>query len=304
MNRLIYAYLVANKEDERKALIQAESIRTFAGNLSDAPIWVFLPNAVEKFSNQSRERFNSLEVDLYPFEIDPQAARFPFAGKVVASAAAETLAGSKTSILVWMDCGSMVINEPGELLLDGDKNLGCRPVDHLLIGPAYDKPLDPFWESIYTDCGVQQEALFPMTTSTDQIKMFPYINAGMLVVRPEKETLRLWRDTFLKIYLETRYQDFYQTDRLYKIFIHQAVLAGCILVNLHRGEILELSHLVNYPLHMHTQYPIDRKPQSLNELVSFRYERFFTNPNWQDAIQVKEPLKGWLAERVNGPNKG
>lgn len=299
MKRLTYAYLVSNKEDERKALIQAESIRTFTGSLSDNPIWVFIPKDVEKLSKQRRERFNSLKVDLYPFEIDPQTAKFPFAGKVVASAAAETLAGSKTSILVWMDCGSMVINEPGELLLERDKKLGCRPVDHLLIGPAYDKPLDTFWESIYKDCGVPQEALFPMTTSTDQIKMFPYINAGMLVVRPEKEILRLWRDTFLKIYLEPKYQDFYQTDRLYRIFIHQAVLAGCILGNLHQEEILELPHLVNYPLHMHTQYPIDRRPQSLNELVSFRYERFFTNPNWQDVILVKEPLKGWLEERVN-----
>ena len=304
MNRLIYAYLLTDKEDERKALIQAESIRTFAGSLSDAPIWVFLPNTVEKLSNQSRECFNSLEVDLQPFESDPQTASFPFAGKVIASAAAETLAGRQTPILVWMDCGSMVIDEPAELLLDGGKKLGCRPVDHLLIGPPYDKPLDPFWELIYADCGVNHGALFPMITSTDQVKMFPYINAGMLVLRPENEILRQWRDTFLGLYRESRYQDFYQANRLYQIFIHQAVLAGCILANIQQGEILELSHLVNYPLHMHTQYPIDRRPQSLNELVSFRYEEFFTNPNWQEEIQVKEPLQSWLAERVNRPTNG
>jgi hypothetical protein len=304
MNRLIYAYLVADKGDEHKALIQAESIRTFAGKLAAAPIWVFLPNTVDHLSDHSRQRLNTLEVDLHTFEIDPQTAKFPFAGKVITSAAAETQAQGKTSLLVWMDCGSMVIREPRELLLDQDKVLGCRPVDHLLIGPPYDKPLDPFWEKIYADCGVDQDALFPMTTSTDQIEMYPYINAGMLVVRPEREILRTWRDTFLEIYLQPRYQDFYQGNRLYQIFIHQAVLAGSVLANLPQGEIIEFSHLVNYPLHMHTQYPADRRPQSLNELVSFRYEEFFADPNWQELIRVVEPLKSWLAERVKRFDNG
>jgi hypothetical protein len=191
----------------------------------------------------------------------------------------------------------MVINEPRGMLLEAEEKLGCRPVDHLLIGPAFDKPLDPFWQSIFADCGVRQEALFPMTTSTDQIEMYPYINAGMLVVRPENKLLRSWRDTFLGMYLEPRYQDFYRSNRLYRIFIHQAVLAGCILSTFKQADIVELPYLVNYPLHMHTQYPIDRRPRFINELVSFRYEDFFTDPNWQEVIQVKEPQKSWLKEK-------
>ena len=297
MNRLIFSTLLEDKGDASRTLLLAESIRAFAGDLSSASIWVFFPKSVEQLSNQSRAQFDALEVDLHPFQVDSQAASFPFAKKVVASAAAETLAAGKTALLVWMDPGSLVINEPQELLLGAEEKLGCRPVDHLLIGPAFDKPLDPFWQSIFADCGVRQEALFPMTTSTDQIEMFPYLNAGMLVVRPENKLLRSWRDTFLGMYLEPRYQDFYQSNRLYRIFIHQAVLAGCILSTFKQADILELPYLVNYPLHMHTQYPIDRRPRFINELVSFRYEDFFTDPNWQAVIQVKEPQKSWLEER-------
>ena len=297
MNRLIFSTLLEDKGDVSRALLLAESIRAYAGDLSPAPIWVFLSKSVEQLSNQSRAQFDALEVDLHPFQVDSQAASFPFAKKVVASAAAETLAAGKTALLVWMDPGSMVINEPRGLLLEAEEKLGCRPVDHLLIGPAFDKPLDPFWQSIFADCGVRQEALFPMTTSTDQVEMYPYINAGMLVVRPENKLLRSWQDTFLGMYLEPRYQDFYRSNRLYRIFIHQAVLAGCILSTFKQADIVELPYLVNYPLHMHTQYPIDRRPRFINELVSFRYEDFFTDPNWQEVIQVKEPQKSWLKER-------
>lgn len=297
MNRLIFSTLLEDKGDVSRALLLAESIRAFAGDLSPAPIWVFLSKSVEQLSNQSRAQFDTLEVDLHPFQVDSQAASFPFAKKVVASAAAETLAAGKTALLVWMDPGSIVINEPRGMLLEAEEKLGCRPVDHLLIGPAFDKPLDPFWQSIFADCGVRQEALFPMTTSTDQVEMYPYINAGMLVVRPENKLLRSWRDTFLGMYLEPRYQDFYRSNRLYRIFIHQAILAGCILSTFKQADIVELPYLVNYPLHMHTQYPIDRRPRFINELVSFRYEDFFTDPNWQEVIQVKEPQKSWLKER-------
>jgi hypothetical protein len=297
MNRLIFSTLLEDKGDENRTLLLAESIRAFAGDLSSASIWIFLSKSVEQLSNQSRAQFDALEVDLHPFQVDSQVASFPFAKKVVASAAAETLAAGATALLVWMDPGSMVINEPQGLLLEAEEKLGCRPVDHLLIGPAFDKPLDPFWQSIFADCGVRQEALFPMTTSTDQIEMFPYINAGMLVVRPENKLLRLWRDTFLGIYFQPRYQDFYRSNRLYRIFIHQAVLAGCILSTCRQADILELPYLVNYPLHMHNQYPSSLRPEYINDLVTCRYESFFSDPDWQQAIQVAEPLKSWLEER-------
>ena len=297
MNRLIFSTLLGDKGDESRTLLLAESIRAFAGDLSQAPVWVFSPTPVKKLSNQSRAQFSALQVDLHPFDLDSRIASFPFAKKVVASAAAETLAAGKTALLVWMDPGSMVINEPEALLLKAEVKLGCRPVDHLLIGPAFDKPLDPFWQSIFADCGVKQEALFPMTTSTDQIKMYPYLNAGMLVVRPENKLLRSWRDTFLGMYLEPRYQDFYQSNRLYQIFIHQAVLAGCILSTFRKEDIVELPYLINYPLHMHNEYPLSLRPEFLNDLVTCRYEDFFRHPDWQQSIQVKEPLKSWLEQK-------
>jgi len=297
MNQMIFACFVAGHKDLPKALILAESIRTFAGDFSIAPIWLMVPQGSKQLSKKVRARIDALEIKLHPFEIDAQAAGFPFAGKVVASAAAESLAFEQASQLVWMDTLSMVINSPDELLLNQGALLGCRPVDHILIGSPYEKPLDPFWDLIYLSCGVTDDDIFPMITSADQVRIRPYINAGMLVVRPEHKLLQLWRDTFLDIYQDSRFLDFYEENHLFKIFIHQAVLSAIVIASINQTEIKQLPYLVNYPLHLHTQYPADRRPKSINELISCRYERFFSKPNWRDMIPVEPPLKDWLAER-------
>jgi hypothetical protein len=295
MNEMVFACLAADNKDLLMAQLLGESIRTFAGDFSESPIWVLVPKTSNDLTTHFAPKF---DISIFPFEIDVQPFDFPFAAKVVASAAAEVRAINRASQLVWMDTGSMVINPPHELLLKEDVKLGCRPVDHLLIGSPFEAPIDDFWADVYLSCGVDLEHIFPMRTSADQIKIRPYINAGMLVVRPEHQLLRFWRDKFLEIYPDRRFLAYYRQDYLYQIFIHQAVLAGCILSHLQQDEIVELPHQVNYPLHMHTQFPANLRPQSINELVSIRYEDFFSHPAWQDQIQVDGPLKEWLEDRI------
>jgi hypothetical protein len=71
-----------------------------------------------------------------------------------------------------------------------------------------------------------------------------------------------------------------------------------ILSALAQREMEELPHIVNYPLHMHGQYPASRRPQALNDLVSFRYEDFFSDPDWEQMIPAREPLKSWLDKHL------
>lgn len=297
MHKMIFACFAAGKKDASRALLLAESIRTFAGEYSTLPFLMMLLQDNNSLTETQLALIEHLNVELHTFEIDPDAGGFPFAGKVAASAAAEILSGERASQLVWMDSGTLVINPVYQLLHPRGIRLGYRPVDHLLIGSPYDEPIDSFWDFIYVSCGVSGRDIYPMVTSTEQVKMRPYINAGMLVVRPEDKLLQRWRDTFLEIYQDRRVQKFYEGDHLYRIFIHQAVLAGCVIAGYRQEETLELPHEINYPLHMHTQYPSPLKPATLNQLVSFRYERFFSKPGWLDSIQVDPPLKDWLKQR-------
>jgi hypothetical protein len=297
MHKMIYGCFAPGRKEASRALLLAESIRTFAGEYSSLPFLMMLSQGHDHLTKSQHALIESLDVKLTSFEIDPTAASFPFAGKVAASAAAEAISFQRASQLVWMDDGTLVVNPVDQLLLAHESRFGYRPVDHLLIGSPYDKPIDSFWDFIYQSCGVSEGDIYPMISSTDQIKMRPYINTGMLVVRPEDQLLQRWRDTFLEVYQDHRLLKLYEKNQLYTIFIHQAVLAGCVISGYQQKETLELPHEINYPLHMHAEYPPEMKPSTLNQLVSFRYESYFSKPGWLDLIEVDPPLKDWLEQR-------
>jgi len=80
--------------------------------------------------------------------------------------------------------------------------------------------------------------------------------------------------------------------------MHQAVLTGTVLAMLEQKEIIELSNLVTYPIHMHSYYPEDRRVGFMNDLVSCRYDVLFNDNDWQNSIPVKEPLKSWLNDQL------
>lgn len=292
MENLIFAFLAMPDRSKSEALRLARSIRKFAGKYAGSPIWMLVPAAGKQTT------FPVPDVQLLPFDIDPEALKFPLATKVYAAAAAE--AQEQNGYLVWMDTDSLVLNAPEALNLETGKNLGYKPVDHTLIGSPYDQPIDPFWECIYRRCDVPEDRLFPMTAVVDENKIRPYFNAGMLVVRPTIGLLRAWRDNFDRLYRAACFQPFYKQDIRYAIFVHQAILTGTILSRMTQDEMQMLPPLVNYPLHMHAQYPAERRPQSLNEIITCRYDTLFKEDKaWRTRIPpADEPLKSWLDRQV------
>ncbi len=296
MDDFIFACLASPGEGAREALLLAKSIRTFAGGLADNPIWVLFPETEDKLAPQIETGFRSLNVRLIPFALSEETGAFPFAAKTFAAARAEALAEDKSEFLVWMDRDSIVLQEPGTLRLPRGKVLGYRPVDHTLIGSPYDSPVDRFWELVYRLCDVPADKIFPMTASVDQKRIRPYFNAGMLVVRPERKLLRAWGENFAMFYLAPPFEPFYEQDILYRIFIHQAILTGTILSRSDRGELHQLPPLINYPLHMHSSYPAERRPARMNDLITCRCD-FFFNPSWEADVAIDEPLKSWLNDQ-------
>ena len=66
---------------------------------------------------------------------------------------------------------------------------------------------------------------FPLiTTAIDQIKLHLYINAGVLVVRPEKGNFTNWAENLKETYALPEFKSFYQKNSAYEIFMHQAAL--------------------------------------------------------------------------------
>ena len=111
-----------------------------------------------------------------------------------------------------------------------------------------------------------------MKTHVDSNIIRPYFNAGCLIVKPEKAILQTWWHFFKNIHQKPEFKDFYQHDQLYRIFIHQAVLTGTILLKLEIQEIEELPFSYNYPLHLYFDSLPEFRPPHMNDLITVRYE--------------------------------
>jgi len=286
------------KSSEANALLLMESMRQFAGALSQARIWCFLPQYGKQLSTTTRDRLLELNVELIPFDMDSQVLRFPFTAESMATALAESMACDQAELLAWIDSNTIVLQEPKDFLLQDDKSLGFRPVHHTLVGSRYDEPLDPFWTLVYRRCDVPPDRIFPMTAHVDGERIRPYFNAGLLVVRPEKNLLRTWRDTFFGLYQAPDFKEFYQQDERYVIFVHQAVLTGVLLSTLTPDEMQKLPPSYNYPLHLYDEDVTDCRPSRLEELVTCRHEGLGDVLGAIDRIPTGEPLKQWIADRT------
>lgn len=296
---LVFASTVfARRGSETNALLLAESIRAFAGSLNLAPIWFFTPEHGERLSEAASERLHALDVTLIPFDVDPEVGRFPFTSEAIAAALAESRACGRADLLAWLNSNTIVLQEPGDLVINEGKSLGYRPVHHINIGPRYDEPLDPFWTEIYDLCEVPEDRVFPMRTHVDGLTIRPYFNAGFHVTRPEGKLLSVWRDAYLGVYQEPVLKEFYRLDGRYRVFVHQAVFSGVILSTLARNEIQELPLSYNYPLHLHGEDVTENRPSGMEELVAVRHEGFYEDPGWFEEMPAEEPLKGWIAEHL------
>ena len=297
--KIIFASIVfPGRISEINAILLVESIRAFSGSLCHFPVWLLTPKDGTDLSTTFRDKLHALDVTLVPFDIDRNVAEFPFTNHARGAALAELKASNRTDLLAWLSPNTIVLREPGDFILQEGKCLGYRPVHHTLIGSLYDQPLNPFWRSIYQFCQVPDDRVFPMSTHVDNETLRPYFNAGCLITRPKKHLLRNWCDAFLKIYREPPFPELYLQDKRYEIFLHQALLSGVILSTLETDEIIELPTTYNYPLHLFEEDVTDKRPSSLDELVTIRHEGFYEDPEWFKKMPATESLKKWIAERL------
>lgn len=287
-----------SKHSMTNALLLAESIRDFAGKLSESQIWFYKISNGGELPVNVEDRLQALGVELIQFMVDREAGKFFFVPEVVAATEAEERALGKIDLLVWLGSNTIVLREPSALLLPRGKSFGYRPVHHALVGSRIDAPLDSFWSFVYNRCGVTGDHVFSMKTHVEDAMIRPYLNAGLVVTRPEEQLIRKWRDSFLSLYREPELERLYKIDGRYRIFIHQAVLSAIVMVSFPRGELLELPPTYNYPLHLYNDDVSEHRPHTIEELVILRHEGFYDDPDWAEKMPAKEPLKRWLSEKL------
>ena len=184
-------------------------------------------------------------------------------------------------------------------MLGSGVSFGYRPVTHKRIGSLYSEPPDEFWSRIYQKLSVPEDSIFPMSTVADKKIIRPYFNAGLLVVRPERGILRKWRQSFTTLYEDPALVEMCHQDEDKKIFIHQVALAGAMLSLLKREEMVEFSHLFNYPLFFDELFPSEEKFDSLDGVITLRYDVLFRKPppDWSQKLKGPSEIISWLKER-------
>jgi hypothetical protein len=301
MKNLIFSLLLGSGESENEALSLARSIRTFGGEFCFNPIWMLSLKTEEELLQATRQELFSLGVRLITFDMNGAGSDFPFATYVTAAGIAEGLAQGETSYLVFMGVDTLILKPPNEFLLPPGKILGGCPVHLKLLGSGFNDPIDDLWQLIYHSCRVNLESIYPMQTIVDEQLVRAYFNAGLLVVRPERGILRAWQSDFEALYHLPEFERFYQQHELYKIFMHQMILAATILSLLKLEEFQQFPRELNYPLHLHSRIASSRRPVNLSQLTTCRYEdyaEFFGNPDMNGLIQIDKPLKEWLQAQI------
>jgi len=282
---------------ERQALILLRSLRLFGGTMAEMPVWIFIPEG-RQLNPEAKQALSELRVRFLSFPIDDSFAKFPFAMKTVAAAAAEKQTEEEDCILAWHDRTGFIRQAPTAFLLPENKSFGFRPTDIANIGAPFGKPIPPFWETICAHFEIQPAMLPPIITAIDQQKLHLYVNAGLLVVRPKKRILRTWAAYLKQTYHLPKFTSFYHQKQAYAIFLHQAALTAAVVNSTLQDERAILPAQYLFSVDNFFDYPSKSRPESLDDIVTGRFHDFFALDNWEKLITASGELIDWFKAQL------
>ncbi|HUU46115.1 MAG TPA: hypothetical protein VM118_10325 [Acidobacteriota bacterium] len=298
---LIFATFVASPAQLDNALILAESVRSFAGQYRESPVWVYMPHDAPPPDVEKDARLKALKIEIKHGEAPEEARWFYYADKVFAAADAERLAEGHCAVLVWMDDDTIILREPTAFVLDTAHSFGYVPVMHNRSGTLYGEPSIPFWKRVFEKLAIDDDKLFAMTTIADRQVIRAYFHVGLMVVRPEAGVFRLWAKSFRMLYEDLVLAEMCRADAVWRIFIHQAALVS-VLNLLGKEQMIELPGTYNYPLFFEKVYDSDITFGSIENVVTLRHEAFAEarKPGWSRELKGPAQVIAWLKEHLGG----
>ena len=274
---------------ERLARTAIESLRTFGGPLRDSEIWAF-----ELDPERVSHALPGIErIHRFPLAVEDSCPPYPLAEKVYACARAEEMAGPEVRSLVWLSLDCLVINPPLLFDLGAEVDVAFRPVHHRNVGSLAREPLDDFWWGVYQALEVE-EMPHTIESFADRQTLRPYFNTHCFSLNPAAGLGRAWWEHFKARVSDEAFQAGPCRDEPHQIFLHQAVLSALVAKEVPWERVRLLPPEYNYPLNLLSEMPPDRRASTLNSLVNAVYEDSFP---W-GAIEVQEPLRSWLLERL------
>lgn len=292
IEKVVFVSLVKNLENNALALVLAESIRSFAGRMSNAPIWLFTPRPQD-----APKAMKELDVSIVSLVESDEIPPYLFGPMVYSCAKAEEMARGRFDSLVWIDASCLVVAPPELYDLGEDADAAVRPVHIRNVGsPAAENP-DGYWQGIFDAVGVE-DVTSTVTSFVDARLLRSYFNTHSFAVNPDKGLMNRWLELFKGLVADKKFQEAYCQDELHRIFLFQALLSTLLASTVRPERLRVLPSDYNYPYNLHQQVPAERRAKALNDLVCLTYEGRSLHPEKADDIEIREPLKTWLADRV------
>ena len=202
--------------------------------------------------------------------------------------------------VLWLDEDTVFLQQPAEFDLPEGVCLGYRPAMHRNIAPLWNTTLDAFWQRVYNLLSVPGEAAWPMVTPADEQTIYPWINAGCLVVRPERGLLRKWAEYWTVLCRDPELKRMCETDSKRRIFLHQAALTCAVINHLQPEERRQLSPRINYPIFFREMFGGKHEFDDLSDVVTFRHESYFRNPapDWEKRLKGPADRIDWIRDHI------
>lgn len=271
--------------------LMVDSLRSFGGEQSESPFWVFSadPEAVSQLESGPTR--------VLPLLTDRAVSAYLFGWKVAACANAEQLAPAGTNSLAWVDATCLFTQPPTELILDVEYDAAFRPVHIQNVGSNASQPLDPFWRGIYRAVGIEDIST-SITSFVDGQVLRTYFNSHSFSINPALGLMNRWFQVFQGLVKDSDFQSAACNDEIHQVFLFQAVLSALVATTINPPRVRILPPSYNYPFNLQDRIPSERKLSALNDAVSFTYEEFNIHPAVVRGIEVLEPLRSWLEARV------
>lgn len=289
----IFLTMIRSPQERSCAHMLIDSIRSFGGELSRCPVWVFDLTA----QNASAKNLKDLDAEVLSLSVPEDVRHYIFADKVYACARAEEMAVSDVQSLIWIDPACLVINPPELYNLGSSCDAAVRPVHIQNVGLHPEEPLNGFWRGICDVVGVD-DIRSTVETFVDEQRIRSYFNSHAFAMRPSRGLLRRWFACFETLVCDEGYQKAACHDERHQIFLHQAVWSALLVAELGVERIRELPPDYNYPYNLHQSVPPGKRAAALNDLVSVAYERRPLDPGKVDDIDMHEPLRSWLSAHI------
>ncbi|MDQ7798378.1 MAG: hypothetical protein RDU76_05475 [Candidatus Edwardsbacteria bacterium] len=301
MENIVFATFAQDESELEQALVLARSLRTYGGDMKEAPFWLYLPAESSELPGRIGPRSSPLNIEVRT-SATPEAARdYYYSGKTFAAGTAEGAAAGNFKILAWLDADNIIAQEPKDFILKDGICFGWRPVMLKLIGSAYNEPPDEFWSRLYVKLSVKPKAIFPVTTPVDSAQIRAYFNAGILIVRPERGILRKWPVSYEKLYSDPFYRGECKKDVKKRIFLHQTALAGAVLNMLSRDEMACLDDRYNYPFFFFDKYPVEKQFKSLDDAITIRHDGImYQDKEWKEKMKDTSKIAEWIKQEFSG----